>query len=124
MTKIVPARRLVTDSSLEPPSIDPSRGITPVGRAVVDSASITATAGVPPRNPHECGDGRAYQLFVKIRLGGAKPVRSCAVIPGRGQSETNLESNHDRGSMDSGSAPSKSAFADLDNRYCRARVNP
>jgi hypothetical protein len=43
MMKIVPASRLVTEASLEPPSIDRVRAITPVGDAVVDSASIAAT---------------------------------------------------------------------------------
>src|SRR5665213_3234467 len=49
--KIVPASRLVTDASLEPPSkppsIDRSRAIMPAGRVVADGASIAATAEIP-----------------------------------------------------------------------------
>src|SRR6476659_559583 len=43
MTKMVPASRLVTEASLEPPSSPRRRAITPAGGAVADCVSITAT---------------------------------------------------------------------------------
>src|SRR5712671_1363337 len=51
MMKIVPARRVVTEASPEPPNIDRSRAITPAGGTVADCASITATAENPSA-PH------------------------------------------------------------------------
>src|SRR5260370_20104926 len=88
MMKIVPASRLVTDASLEParkpPSIDRSRAITPLGRAVADCASITATAG-NPWGPQGCGGNPAYQLFVKIRwprvVPANEPVKKSSQFP-------------------------------------------
>src|ERR1700722_9480164 len=59
MMKIVPARRLVTEALLEPPtrppSTDRSRAMTPAGRTVADGASVAATA----RNPQGCRRGAA-----------------------------------------------------------------
>src|SRR5229473_3658728 len=72
MMNIVPASRLVRDASPEPSSIDRSRAITPAGGAVVDGASVTVTAGNPEKSAAWCGDHSAYQLFVKIRLGGSR----------------------------------------------------
>jgi len=36
MMKMVPARRFVSDASLEPPNIDRRRAITPAGEAFAD----------------------------------------------------------------------------------------
>src|SRR5229473_6160335 len=82
MMKIVPASRLVRDASPEPSSIDRSRAITPAGGAVVDGASVTVTAGNPEKSAAWCGDHSAYQLFVKIRLGGSRLQASSRRTPG------------------------------------------
>src|SRR5262245_52613211 len=55
MMKIIAARRLVTDASLEPPSSDFARARMPAGEAVADWLSITATAGASSG----CRDGLA-----------------------------------------------------------------
>ena len=51
MMKIVPASRLVTDASLDPPStprsIERNRAITPAGKVAADCASITAKQDIP-----------------------------------------------------------------------------
>src|SRR3982074_2618046 len=73
MMKIVPARRVVTDASAEPPNIARSRAITPAGGAVAGCASITT----PAENPSGtvwCGHRPAYQPFVKIRSPGVVPA--------------------------------------------------
>src|SRR5882757_4331154 len=49
MMKIVPARRRVSEASLEPPSIDCSRAISPECVAVADRVSITATGRIRKR---------------------------------------------------------------------------
>src|SRR5438874_1653218 len=73
MMKMVPASRLVTEASLEPPSSARRRTITPAGEAVADCVSITATRVHPRNAPRGGGDARMYQPFVKIRLGGRIP---------------------------------------------------
>src|SRR5882724_10708267 len=74
MMKIMPASRLVTEASPEPPTrlrvSDRRRAIGPEGEGLADSVSITATAGHPRNTPRGGGDVRGYQLFVKIRLAG------------------------------------------------------
>src|SRR5947209_2233567 len=70
MMKMVPASRLVTEASLEPPSSARRRAITPAGEVVADCVSITATRMHPGNAPRGGGDGWVYQPFVKIRLGG------------------------------------------------------
>src|SRR5438105_9928504 len=77
MMKIVPASRLVTEASLEPPSSARRRAITPAGEAVADCVSITATRLHPRNAPRGGGDDRMYQPFVKIRLGGGPRRRPC-----------------------------------------------
>src|SRR5271167_1039785 len=77
MMKMMPASRLVSEASLEPPKEVPNiariRATTPVGEVVADWASITAKAE-NPRAAGGNGDAPAYQLFVKIRL-GERPLR-------------------------------------------------
>src|SRR5437660_2102367 len=74
MMKIVPASRLVSEASPEPPrklrTSDRTRAIGPAGEAVADSVSITATAEHPRNTPRGGGVASGYQLFVKIRLAG------------------------------------------------------
>src|SRR5213080_1633444 len=89
MMKMVPASRLVTEASLEPPSSARRRTITPAGEAVADCVSITATRLHPRNAPRGGGDDRMYQPFVKIRLGGLLLHQS---FRGDGQHRTrNLE---------------------------------
>src|ERR1700688_3725265 len=81
MMKIVPASRLVTDASLDPPRKRPRkrpaiarrRAVAPAGGAVVDCVSITAKAEIPGA-PRGGGDGSMYQRIVKIRLGAGPTV--------------------------------------------------
>src|SRR5882762_256102 len=78
MMKIVPASRLVRDASLEPPSIDRSRAITPAGGAVVDGASVTVTVGIPERVPRGAATIRPINYSLRLGWVGA----ACnAVIP-------------------------------------------
>src|SRR4051794_33609755 len=77
MMKIVPASRLVTEASLEPPSSTRRRAITLAGGAFADCVSITATRVHPRNAPRGGGDDRMYQPFVKIWLGGP------AVVPAK-----------------------------------------
>src|ERR1700761_2460744 len=71
MMKMVPARRRVTDASLLPPaSFAFSRANRLLGKAVVGSASITATAESQNDCRGGCGEVLVYQRFVKIWLGG------------------------------------------------------
>src|SRR5665213_1425980 len=85
MMKMVPASRLVSEASLEPPSKRPgsprSRDIAPAGGTGADCVSITATSK-PQHPPQDRGELSGYQLFVKIRLGGK------AVIPGHAAART------------------------------------
>src|SRR6266702_6055262 len=74
MMKIVPASRLVTEASPEPPTRLPSsdrrRAIRPEGEAVADSVSITATA-VHPRNTPRGGVFRAINYSLRFGWAGA-----------------------------------------------------
>src|SRR4051812_36004465 len=85
MMKIVPASRLVTEASLEPPtrlpSIDRRRAVTPAGEAVAGWVSTTAKAAIP--GAAGGGDGPMYQRIVKNGLGGAPPLSS----PHRGRGD-------------------------------------
>jgi len=70
MMKMVPASRLVTDASLDPPSSKRSRRIGPACDAVAGCASITIRKEF--RKPLRiAATVPAYQLFVKIELGVA-----------------------------------------------------
>src|ERR1700681_2526686 len=82
MMKIVPARRVVTDASPEPPNIDRSRAITPAGGAVADGASRAATAENPSGTAW-CDHHPAYQPFVKIRSLGVVPAKAGTHSPWR-----------------------------------------
>src|SRR5258708_2132575 len=84
MMKIVPASRLVTEASPEPPTrlltSERRRAIGPEGEGLADSVSITATAGHPRNTPRGGGDIRGYQLFVKMRLaGGLRPAAGLTI---------------------------------------------
>src|SRR5450631_3878562 len=83
MMKIVPASRLVTESSLEPPrelpSIDRRRAIAPRGRAVAGGASITAKRESSERAASMRRSSRPINY--SLRFGWAGGV-SDAVIPG------------------------------------------
>src|SRR5262245_2088196 len=86
MMKIIAARRLVTDASLEPPSSDFTRARMPAGEVVADWLSIAATAGASSEVPRRaCGHRPIYQRIVKNGLGGraARP----AVVPGHAKHE-------------------------------------
>src|SRR5271169_90688 len=92
MMKMMPASRLVSEASLEPPKEVPSiariRATTPVGGVVADWASITAKAEILAPRGEGNGEGPAYQLFVKIRL-GEKP------LPGRHSGAGAKRANYD-----------------------------
>ena len=75
MTKIVPASRLVTEASLEPPSNDRRRAMTPAGEAVADWVSITATSEHPRKRREAAAAFRC--INDSLRLGWA-PLR----VPG------------------------------------------
>src|SRR6202020_1904473 len=86
MMKIVPARRRVTEASLEPSrdwpsrlaSIDRRRASTPAGRVVAGGASMTATTG----SPHAAGAAaEVLAINTSLRFGGLEPrFRSSQVI--------------------------------------------
>ena len=67
--KIVPASRLVSEASLEPPSSNRNRAIRPTDEAVAGFASMTA--GEKSGRLQNCCEGPAYQLVLKIWLAAA-----------------------------------------------------
>src|SRR6185437_600553 len=76
MMKMVPARRLVTEASWEPPSRPPSlarsRAKMPLGKAGADCASITATVEFLREPRTRAATLLAKQRFVKIWLDGGR----------------------------------------------------
>src|SRR3954468_21376418 len=85
---MVPARRLVTDASLEPPA---SSALMRASRArrtsVAGGASMAVTMRPSSLGREGATVGPPYQLFVKIGLGAS----ACSVVPAKAGTQNHRE---------------------------------